>query len=81
MRAEYEEKAEQEKDRDRLRYFIKDEVLWNVRYTRDLKKLKDFEWPSIEIQKIARGFLVRNRTKLMETPIRSSPERQRCTLS
>jgi MFS-type transporter involved in bile tolerance (Atg22 family) len=81
VRAEYEEKAEQEKDRDRLRYFIKDEVLWNVRYTRDLKKLKDFEWPSIEIQKIARGFLVRNRTKLMETPIRSSPERQRCTLS
>ena len=58
-RKTFEIKAEAEAGNDRLRYYVKPDVLWNARYTFELKKLPDFHPNAVEIQRIARGYLTR----------------------
>ena len=59
----YLDQAEQQKGRDRPRFYIKNKILWDNRYTYDLKKLPDFRKPAIVIQKHIRGWITRRRLK------------------
>ena len=62
-RAVFAQKAEAEAGNDRLRYYVKRNVLWQARYSFELKKLPEFAPHAIQIQRIARGFLCRKNVK------------------
>jgi hypothetical protein len=62
-RAVFAQKAEAAAGNDRLRYYVKRKVLWQARYSFELKKLPEFAPHAIQIQRIARGFLCRKNVK------------------
>ena len=59
----YLDQAEQQKGKDRPRFYVKENILWDHRYTYDLKKLPDFRKPAIIIQKHTRGWIARRRLR------------------
>lgn len=78
-RQNYLDEAERQKGNDRNRYYVKDEILWNYRFSKDLKKLPEFLKPITSIQRIYRGWITRKRLK---GDIKPKPTRcQRCTKS
>jgi MFS-type transporter involved in bile tolerance (Atg22 family) len=55
------DEAEKQTGNDRKRFYVKEQILWNYRYTNDLKKLPEFLQPAIKVQKVYRGWITRKR--------------------